>query len=287
MINVHDFLQAQGEEYRRLIFKDLLFVHYRCPQQERYDRLYTPLNYFVYVISGQKTFHHPGHTYPLNEGTCAFIRKGGFTQERFFDVDWRLMAFFVADGYLREFVKEYRAALPAPSLAPPAAEPVILLHVTELTRAFFDSMIPFFFQPGSVSEQLVELKFREMVFHLLSDPENHVLLSYLCRLEEGAVSLQEVMEANFLYNLSLEQFARIANRSLSAFKREFVALYKMPPGKWLLNRRLDHAEVLLRRSVRLVAEIAAESGFENPTHFNRVFKQRFGVTPLQYREAGR
>jgi AraC-like DNA-binding protein len=62
-----------------------------------------------------------------------------------------------------------------------------------------------------------------------------------------------------------------------------VALYKMPPGKWLLNRRLDHAEVLLRRSVRLVAEIAAESGFENPTHFNRVFKERFGVTPLQYR----
>lgn len=34
MLNVYDFLESRGEDFRKLSFKDLLFVHYKCPQQE-------------------------------------------------------------------------------------------------------------------------------------------------------------------------------------------------------------------------------------------------------------
>jgi len=303
MMNVHDFLRSQGDDFKKLSFKDILFVHYRCPQEERYTALYTHLNYFLYVIDGKKIFHHGDYFYPLNTGACAFIRKGGFHQERFFDKDWQLMAFFVPDHYLRSIVAEYRSSagarppgLPAgdpgrspavaagdPGRFPAADEPVITLHVTELGHDFFHSMIPYFLQPTGVPEPLVEMKVREMMFLLLSDPENQPLLSCLSRIDDKQTSLRELMEANFRFNLSLEEFARIANRSLSAFKRDFLALYGMPPGKWLLNRRLDHAEGLMLRSDKPVAEVADESGFESQTHFNRVFKDRFGMAPLQYR----
>jgi AraC-like DNA-binding protein len=303
MVNVYDFLQSKGEDYRKLSFKDLLFVHYKCPQQERQVSFYTHLNYFVYVKEGKKTFYHHDRAYPLNEGTCAFVRKGGFMQERFFDSDWVVMAFFVPDSYLQEFVAEYRGSLPvsplpvtsqparAISVSPqqarlleqPLEEQLIYLNVTPFTRAFFDSMVPYFFQTPAVSEQLVEIKFREMVYQLLADPQNHSLLSYLAGINQRQQSLREIMEANYRCNLSLEEYARIASRSLSAFKREFVATYQLPPGKWLLKRRLDHAEFLLIRSAKAVAEIADECGFESQTHFNRVFKTRFGIAPLQYR----
>jgi AraC-like DNA-binding protein len=283
MDNVHDFLQSQGDDFKKLTFKDILFVHYRCPQEERYTKLYTHLNYFLYVIDGKKIFHHLGWEYPLNTGACAFIRKGGFRQERFFDHDWQLMAFFVPDHYLRSIVAEYRNSLPAPPPTVPADEPVISLHMTELSHDFFQSMIPYFLQPSGVPELLVEMKVREMMFLLLSDPQNRPLLSYLSRIDDKQALLREVMESNYRYNLSLEEFARIANRSLSAFKRDFLALYGTPPGKWLLKKRLDLAEGLLLQSDMPVAEVADESGFENPTHFNRVFKQRFGKSPLQYR----
>lgn len=100
MLNLYDFLQSQSREYKKLSVKDLLVVHYRCPQQERYVSFYTHLNYFVYVMEGNKTFFHRDKSYPLNEGTCAFVRKGGFMQERFFDSDWVVMAFFVPDSLL-------------------------------------------------------------------------------------------------------------------------------------------------------------------------------------------
>ena len=33
-----------------------------------------------------------------------------------------------------------------------------------------------------------------------------------------------------------------------------------------------------------ITEIAFESGFENVSHFSRVFKERFGVSPMAYRQ---
>ena len=309
MLNSYDFWESQGEgDYRKLSFKDVLFVHYRCPQKEQYFATYTHLNFFLYVVSGAKVFHQSGYSYPLRQGTCAFIRKGGFRQERFFDEDWQVMAFFVPDSYLQALIAEYQGvlppqralagrgalsgkdALPAREALPPqdddpaGEDPVIPLHVTELGRAFFESMVPYFFRAENVPESLVEIKFRELVCQLLSDPQNQSLLSYLRKLDDKQFSLRDVMEANYRFNLSLAEFARIANRSLSTFKRDFLALYKVPPGKWLLNKRLDHAEVLLTRSDKPVAEIADECGFENQTHFQRVFKVRFGTTPLQYRK---
>jgi len=283
MVNVFDFLRSQSEEFRKLSFKDLLFVHYKCPQELQYVDFYTHLNYFVYVMEGKKTFYQQDRVYPLNEGTCTFVRKGGFLQERFFDSDWIVMAFFVPDSYLQDFVAEYRSSLPVQPLEAALDDRLVFLHVTPLTQAFFNSMVPYFFQSPAVSEQLVEMKFREMVFQLLADPRNRLLLSYLASINERQQSLREIMEANFRYNLSLEEFARTCNRSLSAFKREFFTTYRLTPGKWLLQRRLDHAEGLLSRGSKPVAEIADECGFESRTHFNRVFKDRFGLAPLQYR----
>ena len=71
------------------------------------------------------------------------------------------------------------------------------------------------------------------------------------------------MEDNFCYNLSLEQYAQLCNRSLSAFKRDFSKVFNTTPGKWIATRRLEHANMLLRSSEKSVGEVAFESGFEN------------------------
>ena len=94
------------------------------------------------------------------------------------------------------------------------------------------------------------------------------------------------MEANFRFNLSLEEYANMCHRSLSSFKRDFQTSFREAPGKWLLRKRLDYSAALLRTSKMNVTEIAFESGFEDVSHFSRVFKERFDVPPLSYRQAG-
>ena len=92
------------------------------------------------------------------------------------------------------------------------------------------------------------------------------------------------MEENYCFNLKLEQFAQLCNRSLSAFKRDFQKLYNTTPGKWLLEKRLNHAMHLLTNNGRTVSEASYESGFENQSHFSRVFREHFGYPPASAKQ---
>jgi AraC-like DNA-binding protein len=76
----------------------------------------------------------------------------------------------------------------------------------------------------------------------------------------------------------------LCHRSLSSFKRDFQAAFQEPPGKWLLRKRLDYSAARLRTSELNITEIAFESGFEDVSHFSRVFKDRFHLTPMAYRK---
>jgi AraC-like DNA-binding protein len=61
-------------------------------------------------------------------------------------------------------------------------------------------------------------------------------------------------------------------------------------GRYTLARRLDRARDALsapQQGQLSVAEIAAQFGFASQSHFARVFRQRFGITPLQWRKDAR
>jgi transcriptional regulator GlxA family with amidase domain len=140
-------------------------------------------------------------------------------------------------------------------------------------------------QQPPLSEEVLEVRFRELIYSLLSNKLNHSLVFYLNNLaDRQKTSLFEVMENNYLYNLSLKEYAQIANRSLATFKREFKALFYTTPSKWLINKRLDYAQLMLNTTRKNVNEIMMECGFENSSHFSRVFKDKFGASPLNYRK---
>ncbi len=49
------------------------------------------------------------------------------------------------------------------------------------------------------------------------------------------------MNRNYRFNVSLERFAFLSGRSLSAFKRDFKQIFDDAPGHWLVKRRLKEA----------------------------------------------
>jgi AraC-like DNA-binding protein len=284
IINLYEAVKAHPEHFRQLSCRQLLFTQYDCPQADRMQDLYSQTSFISYVISGRRVFHQPGYSIEMTAGKCAFALKGGWLAEKEPAEGWCVLVFFIPDDYLCQFIKEYRTSLRNIPAASSASRQMMELEVNTTTESFFHAMIPYFTQDPAPPEKLLELKFRELLFNLLINPGNSDFLAYAYQLESnGKVSLQEIMEANFTYNLSLTEFAKIAHRSLAAFKRDFTQLFKTSPGKWLLQKRLDHAAQLLSTSSKPVQEIAFESGFENATHFSRVFRQKHGLAPLQFR----
>lgn len=63
--------------------------------------------------------------------------------------------------------------------------------------------------------------------------------------------------------------------------------YDMTFRDWITGLRIDYAKRLLVEKTRLtIADISEKSGFKSPNHFNRLFKENAGCTPMQWRKRG-
>ena len=97
------------------------------------------------------------------------------------------------------------------------------------------------------------------------------------------IDIEKVMSENFLFNLKIEEFAKISGRSLSSFKRDFKDTFKTTPSKWIKSKRLEYAKNLLTKSDLNINQICYDSGFINSSHFIKSFKNKYKLSPLQYR----
>jgi len=285
MINIYDAILSDPAYFKQLAVKDLILVNYQCPQIERWENIFTHMNHIIYTVEGRRILcRPPGKEKVLEEGDLIFVRKGAFRQGKFLEGSWQVIVFCVPDRYLQNLARDLRGHLSPHSMTSLSEDALIDIHTDNITHGYFHRLLPYFTQAPPPSENLLELKCREFFFHILSNPSNAPLLSYVNSLAERLKpSLMEVMETNFMYNLALEEYAKISCRSLTVFKKGFSEIFHTTPGKWLIKKRLDYAHTLLSSSQKNVNEIAYDSGFESVTHFYRVFKEQFGQAPLRYR----
>jgi len=289
MVNFIESVLKHPDYSRQFACGDSLITAFNCPlearlMKNRYTDLWSQNNYIFYVIDGRKVWHTAQGSHDLKKGSCVFVQKGASIIEQFFDIGFCLVLFFIPDQFICETLKSRSVPI---RKTDNNYGTVMHLNTTETLETFFLSMSSYFANTKEPDKGLLELKFRELILTLADDPANEELLSYFCSLmhEPQTISMQRVMENNYCFNLTLEQYAELCNRSLSAFKRDFQKTMSTTPGKWLLKKRLEHAVNLLKNSEKNVNEVAFESGFENPSHFTRAFKEHFQITPSSLRRA--
>lgn len=86
---------------------------------------------------------------------------------------------------------------------------------------------------------------------------------------------------------SVAEMARHAGLGQSQFHALFRATTGQSPKQFHLRKLLDRAVDRLVTTSDPVAEIAYELGYQNVSSFNRLFRQRFGVTPSEFRKGRR
>lgn len=79
----------------------------------------------------------------------------------------------------------------------------------------------------------------------------------------------------------LSDLAKISGLSRFQVLRGFAAATGFTPHAYLMQRRTDIARRLILQGMAL-AETAAASGFADQSHMNRIFAQKFGLTPGSY-----
>ena len=84
---------------------------------------------------------------------------------------------------------------------------------------------------------------------------------------------------------SLESLASLAGMSRSSFAEHFSQTFARSPMDLLRQVRLERAARLLLGSDLAVKSLAARVGFESRSYFSRAFKEHYGLSPAEYREA--
>lgn len=83
--------------------------------------------------------------------------------------------------------------------------------------------------------------------------------------------------------LTLTQLGAVVFMSPYHFARLFQRSTGLPPHRFVVRARIDHAAALLAAPELSIAQISRLVGFRTPSHFATVFHRMMGVTPSEYR----
>jgi AraC family transcriptional regulator len=122
------------------------------------------------------------------------------------------------------------------------------------------------------TDGLPQYKLRQVIEYINENLESNTLSSTLMN-GAGRVS-----------NLTLGELAFIAQMSPNYFASLFKQSTGLPPHQYVMKCRIEKAKDLLAKGDLSLVEISLQVGFQNQSHFTRVFKLHTNVTPKVYRD---
>lgn len=206
---------------------------------------FVPDHLFLYIGAGELRVYDSNQRLTLQAGDSYLVRKNRLVRydQGSAGADCKLTFFCFEEEFLRSF--QVRHGIAAKKARPSAT--FVPLSRQEIIPAFMRSLPPYQDAAGKLAAVFAEVKYEELLLILLQQqPElADILFDYGV---PGKINLEEFMQRNFTFNVSLARFAFLTGRSLSAFKRDFHAIFHETPSRWLVHKRLQEAYFLLTQT---------------------------------------
>lgn len=282
MINAYEYFKNHPK-FNKLVGNDFLFVEYKCPLNIEEYQLWIENHLITYVISGKKDWITSKKIHELSTGDALFVRKGVYTTRQYLESDYCVMLFFINDEFIKRFITE-NPSFKREINHKIEHNQIFDISTNDVFKTLIESIFHYLKQGEEIPKELVEIKFKELLFNIVLNSNNNEILSFFNSLtQNNKATIEYIMTENFQYDLKIIDFAKLCGKSLSSFKREFKSSFSTTPSRWLINKRLEHSQMLLLATNLTVSEIGFECGFKNNSHFIQAFKKKVSVTPNKYR----
>lgn len=269
------------EDRKSIVYGDIFFGHYFdkaivCNQMVKDHTL-------VYIYSGELEVTENGKTTIVGPGEAAFIRRDNrvaYSKKPAGEEPYAGIFMLFKRNVLREVFQSMDfSKIPHDARRP--QESVFKIRQRPDIISLFQSMTPYFYSDIKPSDEVMRLKVLEGIHALLNiNPGFYATLFDFT--EPWKIDIMEFLNANFMYDLSMEEIASFTGRSLSTFKRDFQKISDLSPQKWLIQKRLEAARELLRDKNKSVTDVYIEVGFKNFSHFSHAFRKQYGVAPREF-----
>lgn len=132
-------------------------------------------------------------------------------------------------------------------------------------------------------ETAENIKMTELIYLMTTHEDCCIKSKLLSNVDSAKENFEQTIHNHIFKDVSIEELSRLTNRSLTSFKKEFRRHFQMPPHKWFIRQRLMHSRLLLISTSKSISEIGNECTFPNTSHFIKLFKKEYQVTPATYR----
>ena len=122
-----------------------------------------------------------------------------------------------------------------------------------------------------------------VVFHRAADAILLESMNWRSNMGTIVKTTKQFLDHNYHKDLSLNDVADVVHVSPSYLSRVFSRELGVPFKKYLIDLRLDQAKRLLLSTNKLIGEVALAVGYQDTSYFCRIFKQREGCSPNQFR----
>ncbi|MEX8547770.1 MAG: helix-turn-helix domain-containing protein [Mucilaginibacter sp.] len=242
---------------------------------------FIPDHVFLYVTKGSL------HCFDGNKshifGACEYFLARKNRLARYYgekgNDEFEKIIFCFEEGFIRKFQAKHK--LKATKFN--SADTFVKINPTELIPDFIRSLKPYSNSLGKLDEAFENVKFEELLIILLQNQPDLAGIFFDYGIPEK-INLEEFMNRNYKFNVRMERFAYLTGRSLSAFKRDFKAIFNQTPNLWLVQKRLQEAYFFIEKKNKKPSEIYLELGFEDLSHFSFAFKKLFGLRPTDLKE---
>lgn len=239
---------------------------------------------FMFIEDGNFAMRTPENFIQLSPGDGLFAKCGNY----FFEdknpneekTTTLIAAYFYPEIISKLFSKDEMLA--SHFNTPYDAHKVV---INELLSNFKSNINLLLDNPEIVDEQLILTKLKEFLILLAKTNNAPSTTDFVASFfKPHEYNFKKIIEKNLLSSLSVEQLSTLCGMSLANFKRKFSEFYFESPKQYILKRKLEAAQQLLLNPENRITDIAYDCGFDSPITFNRNFKQKFGISPSEYRK---
>jgi AraC-like DNA-binding protein len=241
---------------------------------------------FIYFAEGKTIINSASEQTELAQRESVLLKCGSYFADllKYSDGNrFEVLVFHLYPDILRSIYKNEIPAFLKPSSKKSFIQKVV---ADEVIQMFIESLYFYFDHPSLISDELLELKIKELILLLVQSKNAASVIRLFAELfTPRNLSIKEIVNNHLFSNLSVDDLASLSNLSLSTFTRTFRALFGDTPANYIKVKRLERAHELLSLSSLTISEIAFQTCFPNLAHFSRSFKAHYQCSPTEYRLA--
>ncbi len=261
--------------------QSIAVYHYESNTEIEKQHVLLHKNTFSFLQEGTKEVFFDNATYAI-DNTQFLVMKSGhcLMTEKLSKASkhYRSILFFFSNDDILKFIQKFKLKTAAPKIV----YSTYAFHYDTFIERFVASLLDISKLSKAIQEQLLSIKFEEIMLYLIALKGTDFLNAILNINNNQKQKFIQTIENNRLNKLTLKELSFLSHMSVSTFKREFEKNFHSSPSKWFQDKRLEHSAFLLTKASKRPSDIFAEIGYENLSNFIQAFKAKYGVTPKQY-----